>query len=81
MLSFFDFFDDEDCLNTSLFITIEKLIWMIIEVLFDILEFENKSLFIFQLSVSGLFFVFAIFAFCFLIRDFLIMANCIKLDK
>jgi len=69
MLSFFDFFDDEDCLNTSLFITIEKLIWMIIEVIFDIAELKYKSLFIFQISVSGLFFIFSVFALIFFYLD------------
>ena len=61
MLSFFDFFDDEDCLNTSLFITVEKVIWMIIEVIFDIKEIKDKTLFIIQISVSGLFFIISIF--------------------
>ena len=66
MLSFFDFFDDEDCLNTSLFITVEKMIWMIIEVIFDIKEIKNKSLFIIQLSANGIFLIISIFAlFCF----------------
>ena len=61
MLSFFDFFDDEDCLNTSLFITVEKLTWMIIVVIFDISETKNKTLFIIQISASGLFFIISIF--------------------
>ena len=69
MICFFDFFDDEDCLNTSLFITVEKLIWMIIEVIFDIFEIKNKNLFIIQLSVSGVFFIIAIFVVIFFIRD------------
>ena len=66
MLCFFDFFDDEDCLNTSLFITVEKLIWMIIEVIFDIFEIKNKNLFIIQLSVSGVFLIIGIFVVIFL---------------
>ena len=69
MLCFFDIFDDEDCLNTSLFITVEKLIWMIIEVIFDIFEIKNKNLFIIQLSVSGVFLIIGIFVVIFFIRD------------
>ena len=68
MLTFFDFFDDEDCLNTSLFITLEKLIWMIIEFMLDALEIKKNNLFIIQLSVSGLFlFVFFIIFYLFMI--------------
>ena len=69
MLSFFDFFDDEDCLNTSLFITLEKLIWMIIEVILDIFEIKKNNLFIIQLVASGLSFIFLVFIAIFFIID------------
>ena len=71
ILSFFDFIGDDDCLNTGVFITIEKLIWMIIETLFDIFEIEIKTLFIIQIVASGIFAVLLIFIFVFLVMDIL----------
>ena len=58
MLSYYDFFDDSDCLNTAVVITFEKIFWMIIEVFFlDYLEIKTKILFIIQVSFASFFFI------------------------
>ena len=56
ILGFYDLFDDSDIFNTSLAITVEKLIWMIIETIIEVSEPNTKSLVIVQIIVtSGIF--------------------------
>ena len=52
ILSFFNFFDNVDILNTSLAITIEKYIWMILEVLIDAFISNKKNLILFQIIIT-----------------------------
>ena len=52
ILSFFNFFDNVDILNTSLAITIEKYIWMIFEVLIDAFISNKKNLILFQIIIT-----------------------------
>ena len=54
ILSFYDFFDNTDIFNTTLFITLEKFVWMLIEALFDIFEANIKTLIIIQMVISGI---------------------------
>ena len=69
ILSYFDFIDDKDCLNSSIFITVEKVIWMGVETLLEILEVKIKTLFIIQIVSSGIFTLLLIFIIIFLIMD------------
>ena len=57
MLSVYDFMDDSDFLNTSVVITCERFLWMIIEVIIDTSEIKIKNLIIVQIVVSSLFFI------------------------
>ena len=52
MISHYDFFDDDDCLNTSVIITFERFVWTIFEVLIDIFEVKLAVLISFQIAVS-----------------------------
>ena len=54
ILSFYDFFDNTDIFNTTLFITLEKFAWMLIEAVFDAFEASIKSLIIIQIVISGI---------------------------
>ena len=54
ILSFFDFFDNTDIFNTSLFITLEKFIWMIVEAIFELAKVNKKILIIIQIIISGI---------------------------
>jgi hypothetical protein len=69
MLSFYDFLDDDDCLNTSVFIYFERFIWTIIETLFDVYEVNIKTLCIIQLIFAIIFFFLLIFFLFFFIMD------------
>ena len=69
MLSFYDFLDDDDCLNTSVFIYFERFIWTIIETLFDVYELHIKTLCIIQLTFSIIFFFLLCFFMLFFILD------------
>ena len=62
ILSFFDFLDNRGLLNTSFFIKLERLIWSIIEVLFEVFEVQIKTIFIFRLVFSVVFLIVLIFA-------------------
>ena len=52
ILSFFDFFDNSDFFNNTLFITLEKFIWMIIEEIFDAIGAKEKTLVALQIVIS-----------------------------
>ena len=54
ILTFYDFFDNTDIFNTTLFITLEKFVWMLIEALFDAFEANIKTLVIIQIANSGI---------------------------
>ena len=54
ILSFFDFFDNTDLFNTTLFITLEKVTWMIIEAILDAVEIKEKTLIIIQIAFSSI---------------------------
>ena len=69
MLSYYDFFDDSDCLNTAVVITFEKYFWMIIEIILDASEISTKSLFIVQLVSSFIFFILSLITIIILFID------------
>ena len=52
LLTFFDIFDNSDLFNSTLAITIEKFLWMIIETLFYSFEVKTKTLIIIQAVIS-----------------------------
>ena len=52
LLSFYDFLDDKDCLNTSVVITFERFLWMIIEVIIDTAETYSTVLVSIQIGIS-----------------------------
>ena len=54
ILSFFDFFDNSEIFNATLFITLEKFIWMIIEAIFEACGVKEKTLIIIQLAFSSI---------------------------
>ena len=62
ILSFFDIFDNSDIFNASLAITIEKLIWMIIEAIIDGFNVKKKTLVIIQIIPPSILFLFNIAA-------------------
>ena len=51
-LSFYDFLDDMDCLNTSVIITFERFLWIIIEVIIDSAETNWTILVSIQIGIS-----------------------------
>jgi len=53
MLSVYDFFDDNDFLNTSVVFTFERFLWMIIEIFLDTSSNKIKNLIIIQLAFSS----------------------------
>ena len=54
ILSFFDFLDNSDIFNTTLAITFEKLLWMIIETIIDAYVKNKKALVLVQIIVTSL---------------------------
>ena len=54
ILSYFDFFNDSDIFNTTLIITFEKLVWMIIETILDAFVENKKSLVLVQIIVTSI---------------------------
>ena len=54
ILSFFDFLDNSDIFNTTLVITFEKLLWMIIETIIDTYVKNTRALIIIQMVISSL---------------------------
>ena len=54
MLTFYDIFDNSDLFNSSLVITIEKFLWMIIETLIYSFEVKTKYLIIIQILCSSI---------------------------
>ena len=69
LLSFYDFYDNSDIINTSLAITFEKLLWMIIEAIIDSFEIKTKDLVMVQIIASSLFFLIIIISCFFLCYD------------
>ena len=65
ILSFFDFFDDTDIFNTTLAITVEKFIWMIIEVLIDAFVSNKKYLVLAQIIITSIALAIIIILFCY----------------
>ena len=65
ILGFYDFFDNSDIFNTSLAITLEKLIWMIIETIIEVSDPNIKSLVIVQIIVTSTIFGLSIFILCY----------------
>ena len=51
---FYDFFDNTDILNTTLAITVEKFIWMIIEALIDNSVSHKKYLILAQIIITSI---------------------------
>ena len=64
ILSFFDFFDNTDIFNTTLAITVEKFIWMIIEVLIDAFVSNKKTLILVQIIITSIGLGIIIIMFC-----------------
>ena len=68
LLSFYDFFDNSDIFNTTLAITFEKLLWMIIETIINTYVENKKSLVLVQIIATsiilGLIAIFLICTFC-----------------
>ena len=54
ILSFFNFLDNSDIFNTTLAITFEKLLWMIIETIIDTCVKNTKSLILVQIIVTSI---------------------------
>ena len=54
ILSFYDFLDNSDIFNTSLAITVEKFIWMIIENIIDTYVDKKKWLVLCQLIITSI---------------------------
>ena len=79
ILSFFDFFDNSDIINTTLFITLEKFIWMIIEAVFEAVELKEKTLIIIQIVISSI--PSFIFIAMFIFRLIQVCFPCISEDK
>ena len=68
ILSFFDFFENSDIFNTTLAITFEKLIWMIIETIFDAFIENKKSLVLVQIIITSITsFISVLIIICFII--------------
>ena len=53
ILNYYDFFDNSDIFNTSLAITLEKLIWMIAEAIIYASNPNKKYLVLIQIIVSS----------------------------
>ena len=53
LLSYFDFYDNSDIFNTSLFITLEKFLWMVIETILDETKINIKTLIKIQIIISS----------------------------
>ena len=53
ILSFFDFLDNSDIFNTTLVITFEKLLWMIIETIIDTYVKNTRKLILIQIIVTS----------------------------
>ena len=65
ILSFYDFFDNIDIFNTSLAITVERYIWMLFEVLFDIYVSNKKNLILIQIIITSLFVPITLILYCY----------------
>ena len=57
LLTLYDFFDDLDCLNTSVVITSARYLWILIEVLIDVFEINTTILISLQIGFSSICFV------------------------
>ena len=55
LLSLYDFLDDLDCINTTVVITFERFLWMIIEVIIEVLEIDKTILISIQIAFSSIF--------------------------
>ena len=53
ILTVFNFYDNSDLFNTTLAITLEKLLWMIIETIIDTYVENKKKLVLVQLIVTA----------------------------
>ena len=53
ILSFFNFLDNSDIFNTTLVITFEKLLWMIIETIIDTYVKNTRKLILIQIIVTS----------------------------
>ena len=65
LLSFYDFFDNSDIFNTTLAITFEKLLWMIIEAIIYSMDISKKTLVSIQIVSSSFAVVLLIIYFCY----------------
>ena len=54
LLTFFDIFDNSDLFNTTLAITLEKLVWMLIETIIEAFVENKKNLVIVQIIVTSI---------------------------
>ena len=61
ILTFFDFFDNSDIFNTTLAITLEKLIWMIVETIIEAFVEDTKILVIIQIVITSIALIFITF--------------------
>ena len=66
ILFFFDFYDNTDIVNATMVITLEKVIWMIIETIIEFFEVKKNILIIVQIISSTALLVLS----CFIIRLF-----------
>ena len=78
ILSLFEFFDNPDICNSALLITLEKVLWMILEPIFNLIP--NNVLIYIQFGISDVFFVFSLFAvYCWLYNK--IKKSCEKINE
>ena len=61
ILTFFDFFINSDIFNTTLAITLEKLIWMIVETIIEAFVEDTKILVIIQIVITSIALIFITF--------------------
>ena len=69
ILTFYDFFDNSDIFNTTLAITLEKLLWMVIETIIEAFVKNKKILVIIQIIVISLLLGFFLFGIIFAAID------------
>ena len=81
LLSYYDFFDNTDLFNATLFITLEKFIWMLIEAIFEAVGLKEKALIIIQIVTSSLIVIPIIFYPIFKLLFYLFQCSKTKKNK
>ena len=54
ILTFFNFYDNSDIFNTTLAITLERLLWMIVETIIESLVENKKRLVLVQIIITSI---------------------------